>query len=147
MTAAHKHTIDRSVSPSCPCGASVQDIPHLTYSRPLLPPRPAVLSPWRDSSAFMSSAPLMSTGINSDQKSMWQLTCKRVANVLTGCPTPIVDMNWNGHSVVMESSGTWAYCVICHVTRKGRDCKHITARPCVTPPSWSCDLRRRLLQT
>ena len=129
MTAYMRSRMNEEESPKCACGSEKQDLPHLMYDCVLMGEVPIELHAWKSLPAAQSCAILLHD-TSAESVRLWKVACKRAISVLSNLPRQEEVFDWKGHCVVPDSSGSYAYCVWCLVTRKISDNKHIAARPC-----------------
>ena len=145
MTASHRHTMDPTISPLCPCGQGEQTLHHLMWLCPLQNlNRPLDLNWWADlpnaSSCFLILPHNQTLAFYRD----WKRACKWALVVVSrrqgrdgesqevDVPHQLNerDTTWNGHCPIVRSDLGYIWCAKCYVTRKMRDRQYLFLRPC-----------------
>ena len=132
MTRAHRHTINRDISPKCGCGYHTQTLSHLLYHCPLVPKPSFEISAWQHLPPACSASLLLLLTLPLHMTEVWRQVCMRAIDVLSNqAVMQGEDHDWKGHTVHTSSDGCYAYCTRCMVTRKLRDAKFVSSKPCV----------------
>ena len=145
MTRAHRFTVGLSETPLCQCENESQSIAHLLFRCPLSPPPPLPLSPLRSLPTVSSQALLLLQGSTQEVKRAWKCACKSICRILSSRDgglagrkaepsTPLALLtNTKGHALCMDSTGTYAFCGRCFITRVKRDAHFILTKACLCP--------------
>ena len=132
LTLSHRHTLDHSVNPQCPCGLGVQTMTHLLWSCPLSEPPDLLEQIWKEAPAFVSAACLCPGEVSPDKKTAWRMLCLRAIRILgreTHQPR-LPELDLKNHSICFEKSGRYAFCTKCFVARRITDYRWICLRVC-----------------
>ena len=127
MTRSHRATLDKTVEPTCECGASCQDIPHLLFFCPLVPPPSPLVLSLCSAPPALASALLLSPS-QRGWKDAWKEACIRIKKEDLRPQATIRDMK--DHVPALESTHQYFYCCRCHVARRARDYKWLFMKPC-----------------
>ena len=132
LTLSHKHSLDRSIDPMCPCNQGPRTMGHLLWECPLAEPPDMMEEIWRHAPPFVATACLCPSQISQDRKSAWRSLCLRAVRIM-GSEThqsklPRVELR--EHVICFESSGRYAYCAKCYTARRLRDYRWICLRVC-----------------
>ena len=130
----HKRQQIYGESSVCECGAEEQTLWHLFWQCPCYPPPPMALDYRRHLPRAQSVAHLLPLHADKMEIVLWRQSCHRAIDILSRRPSNegalARDLDVKGHEVGVNSTGTYAYCRKCYITRRIRDKKWIWTREC-----------------
>ena len=135
MTLSHRHTLDPSINPMCHCGGGRQDMHHLVFCCPAVPPPSPLVASLSSFPPVLSSAFVLPFGLSLRTLEAWKAACLRAIQVLTvlaphvSSSMPIPKPS-RGHIPAADFTGEFVYCTLCHVTRKCADSHFLCTRQC-----------------
>ena len=135
MTRQHRHTVSPEIEDICDCGLEIQDIEHLLLRCPNVDPPPTELLALNSMPTCVRSALILPLDHAWHWKSIWKMACYRIIAILAK-PHMKTDLpardTWDrrGHLPAISHCGLYAYCSLCHISRRIRDLKFIASSAC-----------------
>ena len=132
MTKERRALMDPMASPECTCGAPRQAVEHLLYHCPEVEPLSIEASVWGNRPSAASVALICPENATPDDRRIWEQAAWRAVRILGNLPTSqqVRSHDLRNHQVVVEQRGRYAYCALCHISRRVRDHKWICTHAC-----------------